>query len=219
MKSGRRLPIFLATTAVMVCLLGVVSARQTGLEQGSQMTEAVFSDIQILKGMPVDTFFDVMGMFASSMGEDCTYCHSDEAVFRHEAFADPTPRIQRARQMIVMMNALNATYFGGEPRVSCFTCHGGNTAPVNAPRLSLQYGLPDDNPNVMDFPSTPGARSTRSLIGIWTRSAERSNWRLCRASWPRGRTQGSIQASARFRWRSLPWHRISARRSSTRSTV
>ena len=155
MKSGRRLPIFLATTAVMVCLLGVVSARQTGLEQGSQMTEAVFSDIQILKGMPVDTFFDVMGMFASSMGEDCTYCHSDEAVFRHEAFADPTPRIQRARQMIVMMNALNATYFGGEPRVSCFTCHGGNTAPVNAPRLSLQYGLPDDNPNVMDFPLNP----------------------------------------------------------------
>ena len=160
MKSGRRLPIFLATAAVMVCLLGVVSARQAGPAQGSQITEDVFSDIQVLKGMPVDTFFDVMGMFASSMGEDCTYCHSAEAVLRHEAFADPTPRIQRARQMIVMMNALNATYFGGEPRVSCFTCHGGNNAPVNAPRLSLQYGLPDDNPNVMDFP--PDTRASVS---------------------------------------------------------
>ena len=63
--------------------------------------------------MPIDTFFDAMGMFAASMGDDCTYCHSKDAVFRHEAFGDPTPRIQKARQMIVMMQTINKTYFGG----------------------------------------------------------------------------------------------------------
>ena len=148
-------PVFLAMGAALVCLAGVASARaQAGQEPAAPLvTDKFFRNIQVLKGMPIDTFFDAMGMFAASMGDDCTYCHSKDAVFRHEAFGDPTPRIQKARQMIVMMQALNKQYFGGQPRVTCFTCHRGSYSPVNAPRLSLQYGAPDDDPNVMDFPS------------------------------------------------------------------
>jgi photosynthetic reaction center cytochrome c subunit len=156
MKSGRKRPVFWATGVAMACLLGVVSARQAGPDEAPLVSENVFRDIQVLQGMPVDTFFDVMGMFASSMGDDCTYCHSADAVFRHEAFGDPTPRIQRARQMVVMVRALNDTYFGGAPRVTCFTCHRGMYAPVDAPLLSLQYGVPVEEPNVRDFPPEPG---------------------------------------------------------------
>ncbi len=148
-------PVFLAMGAALVCLAGVASARaQAGQEPAAPLvTDKLFRNIQVLKGMPIDTFFDAMGMFAASMGDDCTYCHSKDAVFRHEAFGDPTPRIQKARQMIVMMQALNKQYFGGQPRVTCFTCHRGSYSPVNAPRLSLQYGAPDDDPNVIDFPT------------------------------------------------------------------
>jgi hypothetical protein len=151
-----RRPIFWATGAAMVCLLGVVSVRaQAGPQTGPLVTENLFRNIQVLKGIPIDTFFDAMGMFAASMGDDCTYCHSKDAVLRHEAFGDPTPRIQRARQMIVMMNTINKTYFGGAPRVTCFTCHRGSYTPVNAPSIALQYGPPDDDPNVMNFPPDP----------------------------------------------------------------
>jgi hypothetical protein len=129
-----------------------VSAQQPAAPQAPIMTENLFKNIQMLKGIPVDTFFDVMGMFASSMGEDCTFCHSKEAVFRHEAFADVTPRITRARQMMAMMTTLNKTFFQGQPRVTCYTCHRGATNPVNAPRLSVQYGPPDDDPNVINLP-------------------------------------------------------------------
>ena len=159
--------------AAVVCLLIVaataalpaVASAQAG--QGAQepaplVSDTLFRNIQVLKGMPIDTFFDAMGMFAASMGDDCTYCHSKEAVFRHEAFGDPTPRIQKARQMIVMMQTLNKTYFAGAPRVTCFTCHRGNYTPVNAPRLSLQYGPPDDDPNVIDFP--PDTRVTADQV-------------------------------------------------------
>ena len=141
--------------AALVCLLGVGSIRAQGGRRngGAPDHDKLFRNIQVLKGMPIDTFFDAMGMFAASMGDDCTYCHSKDAVFRHEAFGDPTPRIQKARQMIVMMQALNKQYFGGQPRVTCFTCHRGSYSPVNAPRLSLQYGAPDDDPNVIDFPT------------------------------------------------------------------
>ena len=148
-------PVFLAMGAALVCLAGVATVRtQAGQDPAAPLvTDKLFRNIQVLKGMPIDTFFDAMGMFAASMGDDCTYCHSKDAVFRHEAFGDPTPRIQKARQMIVMMQALNKQYFGGQPRVTCFTCHRGSYSPVNAPRLSLQYGAPDDDPNVMDFPT------------------------------------------------------------------
>jgi hypothetical protein len=136
----------------MVCVLAVASVRgQAGSESSPLVTENVFKNIQVLKGIPIDTFFDAMGMFAASMGDDCTFCHSKDAVFRHAAFADPTPMIQRARQMIVMMQTLNKTYFGGAPRVTCFTCHRGNYTPVNSPKFTIQYGDPDDDPNVMDF--------------------------------------------------------------------
>ena len=152
MRAGKAL-VFVAIAAAFAGLLSVGSIRAQGAQQPPLMSEQLFRNIQVLKGMPVDTFFDAMGMFAASMGDDCTYCHSKDAVFRHEAFGDVTPRIQKARQMIVMMQTLNKTYFGGAPRVTCFTCHRGNYTPVNAPRLSLQYGPPDDDPNVIDFPS------------------------------------------------------------------
>jgi photosynthetic reaction center cytochrome c subunit len=153
MMRAWKAPVFLAMGAALVCLFGVGSLRAQGAQDAPLVSEKLFRNIQVLKGMPIDTFFDAMGMFAASMGDDCTYCHSKDAVFRHEAFGDPTPRIQKARQMIVMMQTLNKTYFGGEPRVTCFTCHRGSYLPVNAPRLSLQYGAPDDDPNVIDFPT------------------------------------------------------------------
>jgi hypothetical protein len=159
-----------------VAVLWVFSATTTGARQaqagggqaaggqtqpGVPMTENVFRNIQVLKGMPVDTFFDVMGMFAASMGADCTWCHSKDAVFKHEAFADTTPRIARARQMVAMMQTINKNFFRGEPRITCFTCHRGSNRPVAAPILAQQYGVPEDDPNVIDFPedtSVPAAQ-------------------------------------------------------------
>jgi hypothetical protein len=147
-------------TAVLLCALSAAALRGQAVPPGSPplVSESHFKNIQVLKGVPIDTFFDVMGMFAASMGDDCTFCHSKDAVFRHAAFADSTPMIQRARQMIVMMQTLNKTYFGGASKVTCFTCHRGNYTPANSPRFSLQYGTPEDDPNVIDFvPDTRGS--------------------------------------------------------------
>ena len=161
MRFGSNRPVFWATLAAMVCLFGVVSVR-TQAGQAPQTTDTVFKQIQVLKGMPVDTFFDAMGMFAASMGDDCTYCHVKSAMLNREDFATATPRIQRARQMIVMMQALNKQYFAGAPKVTCFTCHRGSYIPENSPRFSLQYGSPDDDPNVMNF--IPDTRTSADQV-------------------------------------------------------
>ena len=161
MRFGSNRPVFWATWAAMVCLFGVVSVR-TQAGQAPQTTDTVFKQILVLKGMPVDTFFDAMGMFAASMGDDCTYCHVKSAMLNRADFATATPRIQKARQMIVMMQALNKQYFAGASRVTCFTCHRGAYQPENSPRFSLQYGAPDDDPNVMNF--IPDTRASADQV-------------------------------------------------------
>jgi len=168
MPSGRTHPIlvWLAVPAAISLLAAMsvrLSAQQAPPAQPPLLSDQVFRNIQVLKGIPIDTFFDVMGMFASSMGEDCTFCHSKEAVFRHEAFGDETPRIRRARQMIAMMNGINAANFGGRSMVTCFTCHRGSNAPVTSPKLALQYGEPEDDPNVMIFPPETRPAATEVL--------------------------------------------------------
>ena len=133
----------------LVGLLAMVSVvGQAAQEPAQPMAENVFKNIQVLKGIPADEFMDTMGMFAASLIYDCTGCHVEDILVRREAFAEATPRIQRARQMVVMVNALNKQYFGGQPRVTCFTCHRGSGFPETIPDLNLQYGDgPPENPN------------------------------------------------------------------------
>ena len=156
MKVGSRRTLFGAMVALNVCLLSLVSAaNQAAPAQAPLMSENYFKNVQVLKGIPVDEFMDVMGMFSASLGYDCVSCHSSDLYNDRGAFAIATPLIQRARQMIVMMNTINRTYFGGQPRMSCFTCHRGQNRPGNIPSLALQYGELIDDPNAMTiFPDT-----------------------------------------------------------------
>jgi hypothetical protein len=115
------------------------------------VTQDVFTSVTVLRDMPVDTFFDTMGMFANAMGNDCTFCHAPTAALDRSQFAVVTPRMERARQMIAMMQALDKQYFGGAPRVTCFTCHHGNQSPRSDPNLALQYSAPEEDANARDF--------------------------------------------------------------------
>ncbi len=147
-----------AMVTVVVFLLGAAStAGQSGSGQKPKMSEEVFKNVQVLKGIPVDEFMDTMGMFAASLGYDCASCHDQEISSNREAFAVTTPSIQRARQMILMMNTLNRANFGGEQRVTCFTCHRGSYKPEIVPNLALQYGELTDDPNAMIILPSRGA--------------------------------------------------------------
>ena len=126
-------------------------------DDAPQMSDAVFKNVQMLKGIPVDEFMDTMGMFSAALGYDCSSCHSKDIASDRSAFAVATPLIQRARGMIAMTSNLNRMYFGGQPRVTCFTCHRGNYRPDAVPNLALQYGALIEDPNAMEIiPSREG---------------------------------------------------------------
>jgi len=155
MKLGSKGTFLGAAAIAVVCLLGAAVHAQTAPDR-VPMTDEVFKSVMLLKGIPVDTFFEAMGMFANSMGNDCTFCHSQAAVFDKAKFAEQTPRILKARQMIVMMNAINKQYFGGQTRVTCFTCHNGSDRPRSEPDLALQYAEPVFDPNAREIvPADP----------------------------------------------------------------
>lgn len=152
---------FLGCTVIAVaCLVGAASAAQNAQEDPPTAGD-VFENVVLLRDIPVDTFFETMGMFANSMGNDCTFCHSSEAVFDKAKFAESTPRIMKARQMIVMMNAINKQYFGGQTRLTCFTCHGGSDRPRSEPDLALQYAEPVFDPNAREMPLDPRVSATQ----------------------------------------------------------
>jgi outer membrane lipoprotein-sorting protein len=145
--------IFVAVCLLWLTAIGIqASPPQNPQPQGAvRMAEEVFQNVQVLKGIPADEFLDTMGMFSSALLFDCVSCHAQEIISDPKGFSIATPRIQRARQMVVMMNAINKQYFGGQPRVTCFTCHGGGNRPKAVPNLELQYGEPVDDPYAIEF--------------------------------------------------------------------
>ncbi len=160
MKLGSK-GMFLGAAAIAVLgLLGAAAHAQAPQEKVT-LTDDVFKSVMLLKGIPVDTFFEAMGMFANSMGNDCTFCHASEAVFDKSKFAQSTPRIMKARQMIVMMNTINKQFFAGQTRVTCFTCHGGSDRPRSESDLALQYAEPVFDPNAREIAPDPRITATQ----------------------------------------------------------
>ena len=163
MKLQSRRTILCAVFAAAACLLGgAIADSQAGPPQNTPMSQDFFKNVQILRGIPVDEFMDTMGMFAASLGFDCASCHAEGITSDRASFAETTPSIQKARQMILMMNAINNTNFGGEQRVSCFTCHRGQIKPQFVPSLALQYAELIEDPNAMTVFSD--GRSTAAAV-------------------------------------------------------
>ncbi len=151
MTVGARRVFACAAVVCAACLVTTAGLRAQAAQERVPMVEETFKTVQLLRGIPTDTFFEVMGTFASSMGNDCTFCHASNAALNKSAFATQTPRIQRARQMITMVQTINKQFFGGAPRVTCFTCHGGSNVPKADPSFMSQYGEPVLDPDARDF--------------------------------------------------------------------
>jgi photosynthetic reaction center cytochrome c subunit len=159
----------------VLCLAGAAPARgQAGASAGQAapgakplMSDQFFKNVQVLKGIPVDQFLGTMGFIAASLSVNCTECHSAAGRGMIRDYAADTPKKQKARQMMLMVKALNQTNFGGGHRVTCWTCHRSDTQPPETPSLAVQNGaVPDRDPNdieVLDQP-IPGAPTADQIL-------------------------------------------------------
>jgi photosynthetic reaction center cytochrome c subunit len=157
MKVLSKPTVLVVTGTIVVSLVAVaLSSGQAGQQPAPQMAEAVFKNIQVLKGIPVDEFMDTMGMFSAALSLNCIDCHVPESVGTWDRFADETPLKQSSRRMMLMVNAINKENFRGVRSVTCYTCHRGDLRPKILPNLAAQYATPDEDPNEVEIHPIPG---------------------------------------------------------------
>jgi len=140
-SSPRTFLIAVGITAA--CLLGAPRTQsQAESAQKPLMAEQYFKNIQVLRGISVKEFMDTMGFFAASLGENCTFCHVEESSGDWSKYAEDNANKQMARKMVLMMTAINKSYFGGQRKLTCYSCHRGGEAPRVTPNLAEQYSAP-----------------------------------------------------------------------------
>jgi outer membrane lipoprotein-sorting protein len=146
------------SVAVSVCVLAAVVSAQVASTGGGEkplMAEDVFKNVQVLKGIPVREFMNTMGFFSAATNLNCIDCHSPQSESL-EGYAIDTPRKQTARRMVLMVNQINQSQFGGRRMVTCYTCHRASDRPEAVPSLLDQYSVPEDDPNRVEvIPAGP----------------------------------------------------------------
>lgn len=117
--------ILIVTLMFLLTVSGVYFTEQVVSAQAEQprTAEQVFKNIQVLKGIPADQMLPTMSFIAGSLGVDCNHCHVNPFE------KDEKPTKLRAREMMVMMQKINADNFKGATVVNCATCHQGRTQP------------------------------------------------------------------------------------------
>lgn len=131
-----------ATVTVVFLFAAAQIGGQAESTQKPLMAEQYFKNVQVLRGISVKELMDTMGFFAASLGENCTFCHVEESSGDWSKYADDNANKQTARKMILMMNAINRSYFGGHRMLTCYSCHRGGETPRLTPNLAEQYSAP-----------------------------------------------------------------------------
>src|SRR5215475_414648 len=154
---------FLLATIALWLLSSAPAAGQAAPAK-QLMSEQAFKNITVLKGIPVDEFMNTMGFISAATNYNCIDCHVEpKAEGDWSTYAQDTPRKTTARKMILMVQDINRTNFGGARVVTCYTCHRNlQGAPKIAPSLAEQYGEPPDpDPNEVEItrqaPEAPSA--------------------------------------------------------------
>ncbi len=135
---------FGAVVTIAVWVLNAASVAGQTAPAKQLLSEQAFKNVTVLKGIPVDEFMDTMGFIAASTNYNCTDCHVEPKVEGDwSVYAEETPRKAITRRMILMVEAINKTNFGGARMVTCYTCHRNiQGAPKITPSLTEQYGEP-----------------------------------------------------------------------------
>jgi len=96
---------------------------------GPVRAEDVFKSIETFKGKPATQVLIAMNAIRGSLGVSCTYCHT-----QFEWDKNDKPAKETTRKMFRMIGFINKTYFPGENKVSCWTCHHANPSQVAYPK-------------------------------------------------------------------------------------
>ena len=105
-------------------IIAVVHAHGSARADKPAMAEDVFKNVQTFKGKAAARVIPAMDALTGLLGVECTYCHG-----AREWDKEDKPAKQTARKMFEIIGYLNDSYFAGQNRISCWTCHHGHPKP------------------------------------------------------------------------------------------
>lgn len=169
-KPGHVMATILGT--MLLCLSSVALRGSAKAQESTHSARAkqpvlsqdYFKNVQVLRGIPVDEFMGTMGFIAGATGMNCTDCHVEQSNDNWARYADDTELKHVARRMMLMVKAINETYFGGQRVLTCYSCHRGARIPKVIVNLTEQYSVPppEDPDQVPD--KVPGAPSIDQVL-------------------------------------------------------
>jgi hypothetical protein len=92
-------------------------------------------NVKVLTGLFAQQFQEEMNLMVQGLGVSCNTCH-----VRNNFASEEKPEKLKARQMLEMTKAINKEFFPdykpkeGESvlgKITCYTCHKGETTPKN----------------------------------------------------------------------------------------
>lgn len=140
MKIRSRLMLSVAAPTAVWLLSVPLAFPQAAPQQRAQMSDVVFKNVQVLKGIPVDDFLGTMGIMSASVGFDCSECHNNAGTDKVNWAADDNAKKLIARRMVTMVANINKENFGGSQNVTCWSCHHGRDRPSTTPAMETVYG-------------------------------------------------------------------------------
>jgi hypothetical protein len=99
-----------------------------------RMAKDVYQNVKDLN-VPAYQLGEVMENFSNALGVRCGFCH-----VQGNFASDEKHTKQFARTMLVMTNGINHDVFHDHFRVSCYTCHRGQTEPPVHPESANNAG-------------------------------------------------------------------------------
>jgi hypothetical protein len=180
----------IATAAVFDLRVVSLAARgrsQTPSGQHEKTAAEAFKNIQVFKDLPESQLIQAMFFMKSSLGVSCTHCHVDFVSFEK----DDKPAKAVARDMIRMVQALNAANFGGRNAVTCNTCHRGQSRP-SAP---LAFAPPTGQRPAENRSAAPPGAAIPTVDQVFDRYIEAAGGRTAQEHVATLRMTGSMMSS------------------------
>ena len=103
-----------------VCLLGGMAAHEAFPQDKPVMSDELFKNVQVLKGIPVDEFLRHDGNVFCSDGTQLYRLPYPRKRWQLGAYADDNQLKRTTRGMVAMVNSINKSYFGGRHGITCY---------------------------------------------------------------------------------------------------
>lgn len=128
--------------AIGMVLTGASAQEQSQTQSALPLSDKYFKNVTALKGIPVDEFMGAMGLYSAALSMCCGDCHVGAGTDNPDWASDDNPRKVKARQMELVVRAINKEHFGGGHEITCWTCHRGSGSPSATATMDQIYGEP-----------------------------------------------------------------------------